>query len=352
MLSSSVNADCWSAIRDSAYPVVLYGTGNGADMMIDEAEKRGIKIDACFASDGFVRDRVFRGFKVISYSEARSRYGRMTVILGFGSHDRAVLENIKRIKAENDLYMPDMLRSEDGKLFDSEYYEKHRAEIDSVIPLFQDEMSIRSYQSIIDFRITGNIDYILDEQVEDVDAWKLLNIDEGEVFVDLGAYNGDTIKRFLSFNKSYKRIYGVEPDRRSFKKLEKNTSSLMNIKLYNAAISDSIGTVTFSDGRGRGSNIKGEGKTVVIPTVTIDSMLSGDAPTIIKFDTEGFEREAIAGGICSIKRYKPRMAISLYHKTEDLWRLPLLVNDINKDYKLYVRKSIAIPYWDSALYAI
>lgn len=119
----SSSNDFWTSIQNTSLPIVLYGTGNGADRVVDEFSRRGIRIEACFASDGFVRDRVFRGFKVISYKEAREIYGRMAIVLGFGTHDRAVIENIRHIAAENDFYMPDLLEDESGNIFDREYYE-------------------------------------------------------------------------------------------------------------------------------------------------------------------------------------------------------------------------------------
>lgn len=347
----SNSSDFWTSIEASSLPIVLYGTGNGADRVVDEFERRDIKIEACFASDGFVRDRVFRGFKVISYKEARERYGKMAIILCFGTHDRSVIENIKHIASENDLYMPDLLRDEDGNLFDRSYYEKHKSEIDAIIPLFADRISKRSYQSIIDFRLTGRIDYLFEDQSEDIDAWKLLAIKGNELFVDLGAYNGDTIKRFLSFTSNYKEIIAVEPDKKSFKKLLKSTEALSDIRLYNAAISDKVGRIPFLDGRGRGSNASESKDSDMIESVTIDSIADKGA-SIIKFDTEGYEREALFGGVKTIKCYKPRMAISLYHKIDDLWVIPKLVLDLNRDYKLYIRKSIALPYWDTCLYSI
>lgn len=347
----SSSNDFWTSIENTSLPIVLYGTGNGADRVVDEFERRGIRLDACFASDGFVRDRVFRGFKVISYKEARERYGRMSIILGFGTHDRSVIENIKRIASENDFYMPDLLEDEYGNIFDREYYERNREEIESIIPILADDISRRSYQSIIDFRLTGRISYLFEDQREDIDAWKLLAIKNDETFIDLGAYNGDTISRFLSFSDSYKKIIALEPDKRSFRKLLKNTEELDNITLYNAAISDKDGLISFRDGRGRGSNGVNKDNSEQIESLTIDS-IALDGASIIKFDTEGFERKALLGGINTIRGYKPRMAISIYHKIDDLWKLPKLVLDINPEYRLYIRKSIALPYWDTCLYSI
>lgn len=326
---------------------MLYGTGDGADRLIDSFEKRNIKIEGVFASDNFVRDRSFRGFKVLSYSEAKQTFGKMTIVLGFGTHDKSVIEHILAISKENDLYMPEVIEDKEGQVFDLENYYKHRDEISFAYSLLADELSQKSFTSIINYRLSGKLEYLLDCQVEERESWKLLNINRKEVYVDCGAYNGDTIARFSSFTKEWKAIYAFEPDKKTFKKLEKNTASLNNLFLYNAAVSNSVGQLPFFVGKGRGTKLGG---TVMTPCLSIDSVLEGKEATILKFDTEGFEKEAIEGGKNTISTFKPKMILSSYHKGEDLWTLPKLVLALNKDYKFYLRNAPCLPYWDANYY--
>lgn len=144
---------------------MLYGTGDGADRLIDSFEKRNIKIEGVFASDNFVRDRSFRGFKVLSYSEAKQTFGKMTIVLGFGTHDKAVIEHILSISKENDLYMPEVIEDNEGQVFDLENYYKHKDEIAFAYSLLADELSQRSFTSIINYRLSGKLEYLLDCQV-------------------------------------------------------------------------------------------------------------------------------------------------------------------------------------------
>lgn len=340
--------DFWSNIKKTELPIVLYGTGDGADMILSEFERRSIRVQACFASDGFVRSRYFHGFRVISYSDAEKEFGKMAVILGFGTHDRAVIENIKRIGSRNELYMPDMLRDGDGNLFDEEYASRHRRDIEWAYSILEDEKSWKSYESVIRYRLSGRIDYLLDGQEDDRESWKLLKIGADESFVDIGAYNGDTIERFASLAPSWKAVYGFEPDPKSFRKLQKNTEGLRNIELFNAFVCDSCGSVQFSCGKGRGSHRSSSDK--MIQSLTIDSALGGKPATILKFDTEGYESEALDGGHETILKYRPRMILSAYHKIDDFWRLPRKVLSLDSSYRFYMRKSPAIPYWDTNYY--
>lgn len=342
-------SDFWSDIKNTELPIVLYGTGNGADWVLDEFEKRSIHPQGLFASDGFVRDRYFRGYKVISYSEARKIFGKMAVVLCFGSHKEDVIENIISISSENDLYMPDMLRDEQGHLFDLVYCHEHKAEMEWAYSLLIDDVSRASFKAVIDFRLSGKIDYLLSHQEDITTSWKLLGISDEEFFVDCGAYNGDTIERLLSIANGYGFIYGFEPDAKTFNKLVRNTSSLSNLELYNSFVSDRNGHVSFSSGKGRGS--KGSGLCdVSIPSITIDSALKGRKATVIKYDTEGFELEALEGGRRTISTYKPRLILSAYHKIDDLWTLPRKVLGLYPDYKFMFRNTKALPYWDSCYY--
>lgn len=343
----TVVKDFWERVKETEKPIVLYGTGNGADRVIDEFEERGIKLCAVFASDGFVRDRSFRGFKVISYSDAKARFGSMLVILGFGTHDKDVIENIKRIARDDELLMPDMLQDELGNIFDRAYFNAHIKDIEYAYSILADERSRKNFEDIIRYRLSGDIKYLLEDQESEIESWKLLNFRPCESFVDCGAYNGDTISRFLSFAPRYEHIYAFEPDKKTFKKLEKNTAGLENIELFNTAVSDKAETLYFDIGKGRGSKLGGK---VEIPTLTLDSTVK--EATILKFDTEGFEEKALNGGCELIKRCHPRMVLSAYHKIDDLWRLPRTVQEIDPSYKFYLRKAIAIPYWDSNLYLV
>jgi hypothetical protein len=79
--------DLWQRLKGEARPVYLYGMGNGAEKILDECIRQGIEVKGVFASDGFVRHQLFRGFTVESYSEARKKAPRYdgSFVLRLGS---------------------------------------------------------------------------------------------------------------------------------------------------------------------------------------------------------------------------------------------------------------------------
>ena len=123
----------WNRLAAERRPILLYGTGNGADKIIDEMERRRLSPAGVFASDGFVRRRDFRGMPVTSYSEAIERFGEDVVVLAaFGSPRAEVLDFLDSLSARHTLFIPDVpLFADDAanELFTPEYAEAHRSEI-------------------------------------------------------------------------------------------------------------------------------------------------------------------------------------------------------------------------------
>jgi len=341
----------WSYLKNIKKPILLYGMGNNADRVLDILEKEQIKVSGVFASDGFVRGHSFRGFKVISYSEAKEIYGDMVVLLCFGSQRPDVMENIIRIAREQELYVPDLPVCGDT-VFTSDYYSAHKNQLDTVYNMLADDRSKEVFNDIIEFKLSGKIDSLLRCQSSSQEAFEnILKLGRDEIFMDLGAYNGDTVREFLGITQGkYQKIYAVEPDKKNFASLLKKTSAVEKIEYINAGIDSKKGQQMFSMKAGRSSVLSSEG--VLIPTESIDNILSGNPVTYIKMDVEGQELNAIEGGKNTILKYKPKMLVSAYHRTEDLFTLPLKVMEIRDDYKIYMRHYPYIPAWDTNYYFV
>ena len=86
----------------------------------------------------------------------------------------------------------------------------------------------------------------------------------------------------------------------------------------------------------RRGRISAEQTGTLIKAVALDDCIS-DLVTFIKMDIEGAELEALKGSREILKRYRPRLAISLYHKKEDLEEIPVYIKELVSEYKLYIR---------------
>lgn len=97
---------------------------------------------------------------------------------------------------------------------------------------------------------------------------------------------------------------------------------------------------------GAGGNMVEIVKTSQVPVVSLDSTVYDAEPNFIKMDIEGAEREALLGAKNILQSYKPALAISAYHKPQDIYELPLLIRKINPSYKMHYRVH---SYWGGEL---
>ncbi len=346
--------DLWQYLSKSNKTIVMYGMGNGADKILAVCEKYGIEVADFFASDGFVRGQSFHGKTVLSFSDIKNKYGaeNIIVLVSFASSLPDVITNIEKVNAECETYIPDVpVRGE--TLFCEEFENTNRSKIEQACSLLADDRSKEVFNGVLDFRRSGKFEYLrLTEDDHDEVMKELLHLDEYKVAADVGAYDGDTARELLEFCPLIEMIYAFEPDRRNFRKLNVFAETEPRVIPINAAAWDHDTTLIFDDAGNRNSGLdEGASKRhAEVKAVALDSILT-DGVDYIKYDVEGAEKEALDGSIETIKKYKPDLLISLYHRTEDMHELILKVHEICPEYKLYVRRYRYVPAWDLNLYA-
>lgn len=371
--------DIWKSLKKENRPVVLYGTGNGADMIIDILDVMDIPVSGIFASSSFVRERSFRGIRVSSYEECKERFPDMLVLMCFGSSRPEVMENVKRIKSEFDILVPDV-PVYGNRVFTDGYYISERNRFLKIREKLSDAKSVKTFDSLIKYKLTGNIDLLFSSEEKEEDVINLLCLPDDSKFMDFGAYNGDTVRYYNDIFK-FKHITAVEPDGRNFRKLKENTADIKNISYYNGIISDKDGSVSVYGSNGRGvheissftehspavfkKDEKGNDFIYVservskrkenikeITAFTADGILhkeklSKNDKIFIKADVEGCELDFIKGAENLIRDFSPVMRIACYHRSEDYIEIPETVLAVNPRYKIYMRHIKGIPAWDT-----
>ncbi len=342
---------CWEKLQLETKPIYMYGMGDGAEKIMAVFREYSIKVKGFFASDEFVRGHSFLGYKVKKLSEVEETEEDFVIVLAFAAGYPELIEKVRELGRRHTLYVPDVPVFGSG-LFTYDYCLQHASEIQQAYELMADELSKKVYASVINFKISGNIDYLDDITTEKSEVYnEIIKPNLNEHYVDLGAYTGDTIQEMLEYTKNkFAKIYALEPDRKNFKKLEKYVDERENISIYNNAVWCIDTQLPFSSKSGRQSSLANQGAKM-IESRSVDSILGGKEATIIKMDVEGAEREALWGSCLTITKHNPRLMVALYHRNEDIFELPLLVNKINPKYKLYVRHQLYIPAWETNLYA-
>lgn len=340
----------WEKLKNSKEPIVMYGTGNGADKVLDVLLEKGIEISGVTASSTFVRNRSFRGFQVMPLSYFEEKFSSFTVIVTFGTSIPDVMENIYKI-AENHQVLVPVVPVTGTEVFDRAFLEKHREEIDLSYNLMADDFSKEIFAGYVNFLFGGELSVLKEITTPETEAFNsILKLSQEESYIDIGAYRGDTVDTFLSYtNGKYSNIVCAEPDTKSYNKLTAHCKDLKNFKAFNAAVTDIDGVVGFSNVHGRQSAIGGDHPT---SSVTLNTLCRGIAPTYIKIDAEGSEQEIISAGVEILANYKPKLNAAVYHKCSDIFALPLLINKANTDYKIHLRHHPYIPAWDTLLYCV
>jgi len=361
----SVTKDLWSYLKDTEKTVVMYGMGNGADKILAVCEQKGVAVSDFFASDGFVRGHLFHGKTVLSWSAVKEKYGveNLIVLLSFGSSREDVLELIDRVAEEVELYAPDVPAFGDG-VFDYAYFLAHRAELEAAYELLADEESRRIFENVICFKLSGRIDFLKDAESDMEQALnRLVDPAKLHTVADLGAYNGDTVREILEASKgSVKCVYAMEPDARNFKKLQAYAEREIRAEVIpvHAGAWSKAETLRFDASGNRNASFGANRSEVLsdrpvkwkeIEALPLDDVLQGTSVEYIKYDVEGAEHEAILGSQNSIRTHLPTLLVSLYHRNEDLYDLPLLLNRQFPAYKgYYLRRKRGVPAWDLNLY--
>jgi FkbM family methyltransferase len=187
----------------------------------------------------------------------------------------------------------------------------------------------------------------------------IMQFSEEEIFVDGGAFNGDTFLAFLDVVKGkFARYYAFEPDPKNYKELsEKVCVDEKRVEIFLKGLWSVPALLNFSTGNGSASSLllseasdKGSFfQSIQVQVDTIDHLCS-DA-TVIKMDIEGAELEALRGAMKTILRNYPKLAICVYHRPEHLFEIPLFIHSIAPEYHLYLRHHSEVET-ETVLYAI
>lgn len=352
---NDIECDMWQKLSDTKEPIVLYGMGDGAEKILDILDAKNIPVAGIFASDGFVpkKKKLFRGFEIESYSDIKRRLGNMTVLVSFGTKLSDVIENIIKISRENTLFAPDVPVFGSG-ILDMEYFKENLSRFENVYSVLSDDISRKAYINCLKFRLTGDISYLSECETDADESYRnIIKPRPDSTYIDIGAYNGDTIREFSSYSTEKITVHAIEPDIRNFKKLSAYAENcgIKEIHLHNAAAWDKNEIITFFSRSGRNSantTSHKNAKANEVSGICADSI--AQKADFIKIDAEGADIPALSGCKRLIRECSPALCVAAYHRTEDYFAIPEFVFSQNSSYQLYFRHFPHIPCWDTNFY--
>jgi FkbM family methyltransferase len=311
----------------------------------------------CFADNNPLKWGTYlEGIKVLPINEAFSHYNGEAVIISCGEGDE-ILNQLKEygVPVER-VCIPDVSVLSEN---DVEFIKSNLKKFERFYDDLSDEKSKCVLTGLLNYKLTHNLEYIqniADDTNEQYFDPNLIKYTSDDVFVDCGAYTGDTAEIYVKYNDGkYKEIICFEADKDNCSIIRKNCIGY-NIRLENLACWNEKTELMFDKvGSGSGAVIetnKAKHEMVSIMADTIDHVLNGNKATFIKMDIEGAEYKALIGAVDTIQRYKPTLMISVYHKQDDLIRLPMLIYSMNQDYSFYLRHYRRMSMQETVLYAL
>ncbi|MBI3072785.1 MAG: FkbM family methyltransferase [Deltaproteobacteria bacterium] len=345
---------------DRAGRIVLFGAGNLGRKAARGLARAGVTPLAFADNNSAIWGQTVAGLPVLSPEEAAARHGQdaafVVTIWSAGSTSRfaATRAQLHRLGCSCVLPLGPLFWRHAAHLLPHYALDlPHNvvAERDAVreaATLWSDDRSRDEYRAQIRWRLEHDFD-VLPPRAEETEYFPedLPDLGPFDHYVDCGAYDGDTVGRFLSRRTPFSRITAFEPDPDNFAKLQAFVSGRPaadrdRIVCHRAAVSDAEGTLEFfSDGMPDASLnalARQDRRTVSVAAMRVDDALQDGPPaTYIKLDVEGAEAQALRGAAGTIARHRPSLAVCVYHRQVDIWQLPLQLRAMCDGYRFFLR---------------
>lgn len=315
--------------------IVLFGAGQNGRWCLDYLKRNNLKVNYFIDNSPKLQHTTIDNIPIISFDEYKNKNLNSPILI---TSKHSVLAIAKTL-IEVELKMP----------FDCWFLIKNIQEYRNILNIFHDEKSKNVLTLIMKTMLTGDEKYcsLIAENNQYFCMAPFFNTGN-ETFVDLGAYTGDTIEKFIyAHNGSYKHIYAFEPGKKQidamqyrFERLYKEWALKENsITINNMAVSSQKSSTTIDYCEHLLAtcitNKKVDGDIVQVDT--LDNYFKNINISSIKVDIEGSEIDMLKGGINVIKRDKPKFALSVYHKPDDLIRSVQILTSLGINYNFSLR---------------
>ena len=328
--------------------VVLYGAGYCGHEALKLLQENDIHVmEIC---DDFRAGELLDGIVISDISDITIPFD--TTIFITSGYDDEMKKKLSEL-GYMDKYMPIDFGRYDKFKENKEYFLDNAFALNTAYNLFSDDKSKEIFIRLINYRISRNLEFlegICENTVQYFPAEEWFEIDGG--YLDLGAFNGDTIQTYLNYiNNKQSKIIAVEANERNYRHLCDNYGAYNDIECHNIAISNARKQLRFFSDGSKNSFIDIEGN-IILQADSVDNILNERTVGFIKMDIEGAEYEALLGMEKTLNYSTPAMAISVYHKVEDLYRIQLLIEKLCPDRYNYYLRHYSPTVIETVLYAM
>jgi len=323
--------------RNRECNIVLFGAGIYGEIALDCLRESNISVRCFCDNDIGKQGKMVRGIPVISPKELAS-LDKPAVIITARHKAREIAGQLAQMDVECisfDAYFVWLMKDSYRRAYFDVYTEPRSGEV--LIAILKSMISgSKSYCSAV---MEDNAFFALPE----------VKYTGNEIYVDAGAYVGDTVERFIWNNAGiFRKVYAFEPGKRQYNAMQVRINRLAEewgidrdrFVCINGGLGEEDAVVPFAQNIAAptgSSFITCDDSGEQVNIYSLDSFLNQAEVTMIKADIEGFELEMLRGARNIIRRYRPRLAISVYHKPQDLYLIPRYISSLVPGYKMALR---------------
>lgn len=345
-------AEKWLTELRNANEVIIYPAGVAGIEAYQNLLMSGVKINYFGDEAPSKAGTKIDGILVLDFQEIHQNHSDAVIVISTRRYYNHIFRQFSEAGFDaSHLVMVDY--SAFSPTFDQKTFLMERfSQYSRVYDWLGDALSQKIFLNLINYWLTFDRNFLAGIQSSSLQYFEkgLIEFDENEVFVDCGGFTGDTFRVFQQLCPSYRKYYFCEPDPGNFKEAQKCLPQDTRLNLVNKGLYDKETTLSFQALASGVSSVCREG-TDSIEVTTIDQLVKGEVPpTFIKMDIEGSEYQALLGAKESIQTHKPKLAISVYHKPEDILLLPALIKKLEPSYQLYLRH-YSISHTETICYA-
>jgi len=338
----------------------LYGAGHYGSVAAAALRRRGITPAAFLDRNPSRRGHEWAGLPVVPLDDISADMFQNKLVVVTVYNCVAVLQELRRRGVDAITYaqlaiaLGEPLTPYCG-IQDPAVLWEHESIVRAAMALWADEESRQEYVAQLAWSLDFN-PFDLPTARPASDTYfepSLVHFGKDEVFVDCGAFDGDSVAAFRERCPAYKAAVGLEPDpqnRGNFVQRFGGKSAMAadRIQVLPYAASDRRERVTFDVTGTAGSAIATAG--LQVEAATLDHLVADLMPTFIKMDIEGAEPKALAGAAAIMRVHKPQLAVCLYHDRRHLWEIPFQIAESQPAYRLHLRR-YADECWELVCYA-
>lgn len=349
-------------IRETGERYVLFGAGRLGQFTLDGLRRAGIEPVAFADNNPNLWNTTVNGVNVLSPQEAVNRFMASALFVVTVYTSQPVWQQLTGLGVQPISFAalarhyPDGLTPHGGVELPHKVFEQ-ASDVRRAFAVWADDISRREYLGQLSWQATLDLAelpaHLPPNQIYFPNELVVPLADE--VFVDCGAFDGDTLQDFINRRGgAFARIVAIEPDPENWEALAARVAALPGetrdrIHLVRSAVGSKRETVTFNATGTAGSSI-GEG-SYQVNCAPLDELLEGLQPTYLKMDIEGAEPDALLGARQIIEKNTVVLAICLYHAQEHLWQIPLLIQSICDNYDFFLRR-YSDECWELVCYAV